>query len=449
MKVCKFGGSSLSDVERVRKVCEIVASDPDRRFVVVSAPGRRFKGDVKVTDLLIACADRKLKNEDPEAELTAVSERFADLQKELGLPSSIADEIRANLREKANADMSHRERFIDGLKAAGEDNCARLIAAALTAGGLKASYVNPKDAGLLLSEEYGNAQILPESYDNLSKLAEREEVVVFPGFFGYTVAGEVVTFPRGGSDITGAVLAAAVKADLYENFTDVDGVYSADPRMVPNARPIPEITFREMRELSYTGFGVLHDEAIIPAVRAGIPIQVLNTNRPLEPGTTIVPEHRHTDSRVVGIASSEGFCTIYVEKYLMNREIGFGRKLLQVFEEEGLSYEHVPSGIDNLSVILLDGDLESETEKTVITAIKTRLGADNVAIERGLALIMIVGEGMRYAVGMAATATKALAESGVNIEMMNQGSSEISMMFGVKAVDRERAVQALYGAFFE
>lgn len=448
MKVCKFGGSSLSNSARVQKVCDIVASDSRRRIVVVSAPGSRFKGDVKVTDLLISSAMLKLDGGAPDAEIASVVARFADIQKDLGLGDAVTEEIRSDLNCRLNSDMTHRERFIDCFKAAGEDNCARLVAAALRARGVEAVYVSPKDAGLLLSEEYGNARIMPESYSNLSRLRDLDEVVVFPGFFGYTVAGEVVTFPRGGSDITGSVIAAAVHAELYENFTDVDGVYCADPRMVPDASVIPEMTFREMRELSYAGFGVLHDEAIIPAVRAGIPIRVMNTNRPSESGTVILPEHQCGGPRVVGIASADGFCTIYVEKYLMNREIGFGRRLLQILEDEGLSYEHAPSGIDSLSVILREKDLTPGAEERITAAVRDELAADSVAVERGLAMVMIVGEGMRYAVGMAAKATGSLAGADVNIEMMNQGSSEISMMFGVKTEDRQKAVNSLYGAFF-
>jgi aspartate kinase len=289
---------------------------------------------------------------------------------------------------------------------------------------------------------------LPESYENLAALRDAPGVTVFPGFFGYTRGGSVVTFPRGGSDITGSVIAAAVRADVYENFTDVDSVFATDPRLVPEAGPIAELTYREMRELAYAGFAVFHDEAIVPVIRAGIPICIKNTNAPEAPGTRIVAERRHDPGTVVGIASAGGFCTIFVSKYLMNREIGFGRRLLQIFEEEGLSYEHVPSGIDNMSIVLSESGLDAPSERRVTERIRRELDVGDVEVERGLALVMIVGEGMRYRVGLAARATKALADAGVNIEMMNQGSSEISMMFGVKAADRERAVRSLYDAFF-
>jgi aspartate kinase len=449
MKVCKFGGSSLADSRQIAKVCDIVAADPDRRIVVVSAPGKRHSKDTKVTDLLIACAKDCLAGNDGVQAMDAIVERYREIQEGLGLAPAVVEEIRLDLQRRVAAGCGHPAQFMDAMKAAGEDNSAKLIAAALSARGVPAAYVDPREAGLLLSDEYGNAQLLAESYDNLARLADRETVSVFPGFFGYTRGGDVVTFPRGGSDITGSILAASVRADVYENFTDVDSVLAVDPDVVPEAVPIAELTFREMRELSYAGFGVLHDEAIIPAVRAGIPIWIRNTNRPEAPGTRIVPDRAYTAGRVVGIAGARGFCTIYAGKYLMNREIGFGRRLLQMFEEEGLSIEHVPSGIDNVSIILSEDAFDAATEERVLGRIRGELECNEVDVERGLALIMIVGEGMRYTVGLAARATKALAEAGVNIEMINQGSSEISMMFGVKAVDRKRAVRSLYEAFFE
>ncbi len=448
MKVCKFGGSSVADALQIGKVCDIVAADPQRRIIVVSAPGKRSKNDIKVTDLLIACAEARLGGSAVDVHLDPIIERFSDICRDLKLEPAVADDIEKALRETVDGPTDHAGRYLDAVKAAGEDNCARLVAGELRRRGIPAEYVNPGEAGMLLSDEYGHARLLPESGLRLSLLQERKERVVFPGFFGYTKTGEVVTFSRGGSDVTGSILAAAVNADIYENFTDVDSVFAADPRIVENACPVKEITYREMRELSYAGFGVLHDEAIIPAVRAGIPINIKNTNAPEAPGTLIVPEHRQSINRVVGIAASSGFCTLYVSKYLMNREIGFGRKLLQLFEEEGVSYEHTPSGIDNMSVIVREDNFPRKAEETICKRILAELGADDVAVERGLALIMIVGEGMRYTVGLAEKATRALAEAKVNIEMMNQGSSEISMMFGVKAEGADRALKSLYRVFF-
>lgn len=257
-----------------------------------------------------------------------------------------------------------------------------------------------------------------------------------------------MTFSRGGSDITGSILANGLKAELYENFTDVDAVYAVNPNFVSHPTEIQELTYREMRELSYAGFSVFHDEALIPAFRAGIPVNIKNTNNPSAPGTKIVNERETKNGPVVGIASDEGFCSIYIQKYLMNKEIGFGRKLLQILEDFGLSYEHIPSGIDDVTVILRENQLNQELEQVILHQIKEKLDADEVKIEHRLALIMLVGEGMRRNIGTTARAASALAKAGVNIEMVNQGSSEVSMMFGVKEEVERRAVQALYEEFF-
>lgn len=449
LKVAKFGGSSVADAAQVLKVCAIIKMDVQRRIVVVSAPGKRRADDTKVTDMLIACAEAKLAGKTGELELEAIVERFADIQRAAGVGDAVIKAIEADLRKRLASDMSHRGRFLDLMKAAGEDNSAKLVAEIFRHNGVDAHYIDPKDAGMLLSDDFGNAVVLDESYAKLGALAKAPGISIFPGFFGYTKSGAVATFPRGGSDITGAILAAAVKADVYENFTDVDSVFAVDPRIVPDATPIDLLTYREMRELAYAGFGVFHDEAIVPAIKASIPICVRNTNRPEAPGTQIVPKRDYKSGTVVGVASSDGFCAIYVDKYLMNREIGFGRRLLQIMEEEGLSYEHAPSGIDNVSVVFREKDFSKEKEERVLSRIRTELGADNIDVDRGLSLVMIVGEGMHYTVGISARAATALAKAGVNIEMLNQGSSEISMMFGVQSRDRKKAVQALYEAFFK
>ncbi len=449
MKVCKFGGSSLADAAQVSQVCDVVLADPERRLVVVSAPGKRHKDDTKVTDLLIACANARLEGRPTGKALQAVVARYREIQEMLGVDPAVMDAIAENLASTLAGNVEHRERFMDAMKAAGEDNAARLVAAELQRRGADARYLNPGEAGLLLSDEYGNARLLPESYDNLARLREVEGITVFPGFFGFTREGEVVTFPRGGSDITGAILAAAVKAELYENFTDVDFVCSVDPSLIEDVKPITEMTYREMRELSYAGFNVLHDEAIIPAVHAEVPIRICNTNRPEVPGTLIVAEREVTHGTVLGIAGSGGFCSVLVSKYLMNREIGFGRRILQLFEDEGLSFEHMPSGVDNLSVIVREDEMDDHTVQRIVTHIREELGAESVSVEHGLALVMLVGEGMHYTVGVAKRATEALAEAHINIEMINQGSSELSIMFGVKEADRRAAMKALYWKFFE
>ena len=449
MKVCKFGGSSLADGERVKQVCDIVLGDPERRVVVVSAPGKRFSGDTKVTDLLMACAGASLGGASAKDELKAVSDRFEAICDCLGLPVEVMESICGDLEARLKITRRSDAHFMDAMKAAGEANSGRMVAAELARRGVKARYLDPQDAGMLLSDEYGNAAVLDETYANLASIAEYDGITVFPGFFGYTRNGDLVTFPRGGSDITGSILAVAVGAEVYENFTDVDSVYAADPRIIECARRISRITFREMRELSYAGFAVLHDEAVIPAVRAGIPICIKNTANPDGEGTMVLSRREHESGRAVGIAGAGGFCTVFVEKYLMNREIGFGRRLLQIFEEEGLSYEHAPSGIDNMSIILRENQFTAEMESHVVQRIRSEMSADDVEVEHGLGIVMVVGEGLRYALGMSAKAAGALAGAGINIEMINQGASEISMMFGVKGEDCDSAVRSLYKAFFE
>jgi len=290
--------------------------------------------------------------------------------------------------------------------------------------------------------------LLPEAYEQIAKLNEREGILVIPGFFGYSYQGHIVTFPRGGSDITGSIIAAGMNAVEYENFTDVDSVYCVSPKMVDNPLELKEITYREMRELAYSGFSVFHDEALQPVFKKGIPVRVKNTNRPDAKGTRIVLERELDGNPVIGIASDTDFCSVNITKYLMNRELGFGRRLLGILEDEGISYEHTPSGIDNMSIILRSHQLYNGKEERVIARIRDELLVEEIQIERNLAMIMVVGEGMKHAVGVASKATQALAESGANIKMINQGSSEVSMMFGVDGDSVVNAVNCLYKAYF-
>ena len=399
MKVCKFGGSSLANAAQVNKVIDIVLADPTRRIVVVSAPGKRDKGDTKVTDLLIALANAALASvsgdrnvaapagAECEAALAEVVARSAEMAAELKLGDEIAKTIEDDLKARlAQAKALAPAEFMDLLKAAGEDNNAKLVAAAFVARGKKARYASPKDTGMVLEGEFGDATLNPESYAKLAKaFSNFEGIVVYPGFFGYTAEGKVATFPRGGSDITGSILAAAVNADVYENFTDVDSVYPCDPRIVEEVKDgegIPTMTYREMRELAYAGFGVFNDDAVIPAVKARIPINIRNTNHPAEPGTMIQQTRRVTPGTVVGIASADGFANIVVEKYLMNREIGFGRRLLQVLENEGISYEHMPSGVDSQCIVIKEQFLPKAKEHKIVQALKAELNPDTVTVER-------------------------------------------------------------------
>jgi len=448
MKVAKFGGSSVANVTQIQKVGAIIKSDPKRKFIVVSAPGKRDSDDIKVTDLLLSLGEAYVENRSYDHHLQAIVTRFKDIIIGLDIDLRILDEIKQSIEHVLSSDQSN-EMKIESLKAIGEDGSARVVSAHLNSIGMKASYVNPEDAGIIVSNEPGNAQILPESFPKLYSLHDREGILVIPGFFGYTTTGELMTFSRGGSDITGSIVAAGVKAELYENFTDVDSVYTVNPNIVDNPKEITTLTFKEMRELSYAGFSVFHDEALIPAFKEGIPVCIKNTNNPTARGTMIVSEKEPTKDCVVGIASDDGFCSLYVSKYLMNRELGFGRKLFSILEEESVSFEHAPSGIDDMSVIIRQNQLTEEKEAKIIQRIKDELHPDTVSVDHDLALIMIVGEGMASTVGLAHKATTALAEADVNIEMMNQGSSEVSMMFGIRVEGLEKAIQSLYRVYFE
>ncbi|MFD1065327.1 aspartate kinase [Oceanobacillus locisalsi] len=447
MKVAKFGGSSVANATQIKKVADIIKSDSSRKVVVVSAPGKRFSDDVKMTDLLIELCYAKQNDQDYDTCLQKIMTRFQEIIDDLGISHYILEDIQQTIEKYLQFDISPMAQ-LDALKSVGEDSSAKIVSAYLEHIGLDASYVNPKDAGIFVSNEPGNAQLLPESFSLIYKLREREGVSVVPGFFGYSADDDLVTFSRGGSDITGAILASGTKADLYENFTDVDSVFTVNPNFVKNPKDITVLTYKEMRELSYAGFSVFHDEALIPAFKEQIPVCIKNTNNPDAPGTMVVSEKKATDQCVVGIASDVGFCSLYVSKFLMNREVGFGRKLLNIFEDEGISFEHTPSGIDDMSVIFRDNQFTPEKEKVVIDRIRHELNVDTVSVHRDLAVVMVVGEGLENTIGVAAKATASFAQAGVNIDMINQGSSEVSMMFGIHAVDLEQAIQSLYKEFF-
>lgn len=438
----------MATAEQIRKVCSIITSDPERRVVVVSAPGKRFDSDTKVTDLLIECTNRFLKREDHEEVLEKIISRFREIAADLGLGDQIVIDIENNIRTRLQMGYDSDEKLMDRMKAAGEDNAARLVATYLKSIGYQAQYLNPKDAGLFLSDEYGNARVLPQSIKNLKKIRDMNGIIIFPGFFGYSLSGDVVTFPRGGSDITGSILAAALEVDVYENFTDVDSVFAASPKLIENPKPISVLTYREMRELAYAGFSVLHEETLEPVYKKGIPVNIRNTNNPDAPGTLITPARDASWSPVAGIAGGTGFCSINIHKYMMNREIGFGRKVLQILEEEFVPFEHMPSGIDDISIIIRKQYLDDEKKSRIMERIAKDLRVDSVNIEYDLGLVMVVGEGMMHTVGIAARITKALANSGINIRMLNQGSSEVSIMLGVSEEDVDKAIVCIYDEFF-
>lgn len=448
MKVTKFGGSSLASATQLEKVFNIVQSDPERRFVVVSAPGKRDSQDTKVTDALIRYYKQYINGKDVSASQEWIINRYQAMADELGFEAKSLAKIAKSIRDLATLPIEDNDFLYDAFLAAGEDNNAKLIAEYFSFKGLPARYVHPKKAGLLVSAEPGNARILPSSYDRIEELRNFDEVLVIPGFFGVTEDNQICTFSRGGSDITGSIIAAGVKADLYENFTDVDGIFAAHPGIIHQPHSISELTYREMRELAYAGFSVLHDEALLPAYRGRIPLVIKNTNNPSHPGTRIILKHSGETLPVVGIAADDDFVSINISKYLMNREVGFGRKLLQILEELNIRWEHMPTGIDDLSLVLRARELTPIKEEEILRQLNHTLEVDKAEIEHDLSIIMIVGENMKSHVGVAATATRALSARNINLAMISQGASEVSVMFVVKTTQRNEALRALYDAFF-
>lgn len=448
MKVAKFGGSSLANAEQFTRVASIVKNDPSRKFIVVSAPGKQFEQDMKITDLFIQLGANLDNNAHVCKQIETIMQRFLKIIKGLKLPLNIAGDIKQRIHaviESAQPKFVKRE----ALKSLGEDSSARILSMYLQTLGLDATYLSPKDAGIYVSNEPGRAQLISESYSQLYTWRNKKGIFVIPGFFGYTKDGKLATFSRGGSDITGSIVAAGVKADLYENFTDVDSVYVVNPQIVNNPKTIHLLTYKEMRELSYAGFSVFHDEALIPAFKAKIPVCIKNTNKPDADGTMIVDQKKPSEKCVVGIASDTGFCNIFISKFLMNRELGFGRRLFQILEEESISFEHAPSGIDDMSIIIRESQLTDKKEQLILRRIHEELQPDYVQIQRDLAMVMIVGEGMMKTKGIAQKATTAFTRANVNIEVINQGSSEVSMMFGIQSKDLNQSIRSLYQAFFE
>ena len=432
-KVVKFGGTSLADAKQFKKAAGIVRSDPSRCFVVVSAPGKRFKDDIKITDMLYACYDKASKGTNFDAEFAAIEKRFTDIISDLGLDLSLEKEF-SNIKDS----FAHR---------AGRDYAAsrgEYLNSIILSNYLGFEFIDP--AGYIYFDETG-AFDLEKTLEKLSpKLAETDKAVI-PGFYGSMPNDTVRTFSRGGSDVTGSIVARAINAAIYENWTDVSGFLICDPRIVDDPKPITTITYRELRELAYMGAGVLHEDAIFPVRAADIPINIRNTNNPDDPGTMIVSETAESSKYIItGIAGKKNFSVVQIEKDMMNSEKGFGRNVLRAFEKNDMCFEHMPSGIDTMSVIVATDSLVGK-EKAVLDEIHERVHPDKTEIENNLALIAVVGRGMRKARGTAARIFTALADARVNIKMIDQGSSELNIIIGVEEEDFEAAVRAIYNAF--
>ena len=432
-KVVKFGGSSLASAEQFKKVGDIIRSDESRRYVVPSAPGKRFDGDIKVTDMRYECYRAAEKGEKIAGKIKKIQARYQEIIDGLGLDLKLDEqfaEIEKNFIAQAGSDYAaSRGEFLNGI---------------VMANYLGYTFVDPAEC--IFFEDNGNL----DGEMTYKKLAERLggiDHAVIPGFYGSLHDGSVKTFSRGGSDVTGSIVAKAIHADLYENWTDVSGMLVTDPRIVDNPAVIETITYKELRELAYMGATVLHEDAIFPLRQEGIPINIRNTNRPQDKGTVIVESTCYKPAyTITGIAGRKGFASINIEKDMMNSEIGFGRKVLQVFEDNGLSFEHMPSGIDTLTVYVHQSEFE-EKEQNIISGLHRAVAPDAIDLEADLALIAVVGRGMRRNRGTAGRIFSALAHKHVNVKMIDQGSSELNIIIGVENRDFETAIRAIYDIF--
>ena len=433
--VAKFGGSSLADANQFRKVAQIVKANPERRYIVPSAPGKRFDADIKITDMLYKAYDLAADGEDFVPTLKQITDRYDGIIADLGLDMDLSEEyekIKVSIESNAGRDYAaSRGEYLSGMI------LAKLLGFHFMDA---AKCIRFNETGSFNSEF---------TFEKTTEHLSHYEYAVVPGFYGRMPNGTIKTFSRGGSDITGSLVSRAVGADLYENWTDVDGFLVTDPRIIKDAKIINKITYAELRELSYMGATVLHEDAIFPVHQAGIPINIRNTNNPSAPGTMIVADMRvdETTPNVTGIAGKKGFSIINIEKAMMNAEIGFGRKLLSILEREGLCFEHLPSGIDTMSVVIDSTALEPKKEDLLYT-IKRETLADHISFEDNLALLAVVGVGMRKTTGTAARVLTAIAKKNINIKMLDQGSSELNIIIGVEADQFEDALKAIYDEFF-
>ena len=433
LKVLKFGGTSLADAEHFRQVAKIVKSDPTRRYVVASAPGKRTSGDTKITDLLYKCYELATNEEDITDVFEEIKDRYTDIITDLGIDLDLTEVF-----EKIKLSVLHSSGR-DYIASRGEYLNAMILAKYLNFNFIDAKkVVFFKEDGTFDSEKTNDIM-----RDRLASC----EYAVIPGFYGSMPNGTIKTFSRGGSDITGSIVARAASATLYENWTDVSGFLMADPRIISNPRVIDTITYKELRELSYMGASVLHEDAIFPVRYSKIPINIRNTNQPDDKGTFIVPESDEmSDCIITGVAGRTGFSSITIEKAMMNSELGLGRKILQVIEENGVSFEHFPSGIDTMTVIVSTKSLQQK-RADVLAGICKNVNPENIFVEENLALIAIVGRGMVKAKGTAARIFTALANAGVNIRMIDQGSCELNIIVGVDSNDYITALKAIYREF--
>lgn len=433
--VCKFGGSSVADALHFKQIKEIIASDARRKIIVVSAPGKRTAKETKLTDLLYSTYDLATKHLDFSEPWNLIRSRFLEICNELSLETKVTEDL--DCLEKLLTENPDSV-SLDMLVSRGEFFCARVMSEYLGA-----HFVDSFPM-IQFDEKY---RVTQESYCHIAEaLSDEKAVYVVPGFYGANLRGEVKTFSRGGSDITGAILANALDAVKYENWTDVSGLLMADPRIVENPKPIEYVSYREIRELAYSGASVLHDESIAPCRAKKIPINIRNTNKPKDAGTIIGPTPETTKFPITGVAGRKGFSMIYIEKGMMNKEVGFGRRVLAVLEGEGISYELCPSAIDSMSIVVDTKSLEA-VENVVLEDIEKQMRPDRIKIFKGIALIATVGHGMTNRIGIAAKLFTGLANESINVRIIDQGSSQINIITGVDESEMEKAISAIYHTF--
>lgn len=450
MKVVKFGGSSLASGQSVEQALNIILNDPERQVIVVSAPGKRNNADTKVTDLLIKYAEQVLKHKETDAIVKQIFARYQEIGYFFGLNDEKLQIIQNILLALPNQNYPDNNYLMAAFKAHGERLSARLIALILQHENIKSRFLDPVDAGLIVTGEPNDALVNPESYLNLDQIKiDPNEKIIFPGFFGITPSGNIATFSRGGSDITGAILARGFHANIYENFTDVNGIFAANPNIVMHPLSIKKMTYREMRELSYAGFSVFHDEALIPAIQGQIPINVKNTQEPDNPGTMIVPEKNFSpDNTITGVTSQKHFSALYLHKYLLNKEAGFTLRILQILYKHDIPYEHMPSGIDDITIIFNNDFLNDQLIDQICNEIQATINPDQLEWIDDYAIIMVVGEGMKKTPGVSRQILDSLASQGITPRMINQGASQISIMIGTKKEKADKAVKIIYQDFF-
>ncbi|NVF10981.1 aspartate kinase [Anaerococcus sp. AGMB00486] len=450
-KTAKFGGSSVANSTQIKKVCDIVLNDKEICAVVISAPGKRYSNDIKVTDLLIDLYE-KYRNKDPKykEQLENIIKRYEEIVLDLKLDEKLLDDFRLILNKYLD-EIDDSFYLENAIKSCGEDFNARLIAKYISSLGYKCSYLSPKEAGILVEHTINEPIILEETYNNIKRFKDDDRLFIIPGFYAISPQGKIITFQRGGSDITGSIVARGLECDIYENFTDMSYIYTAHPNLIDNPKPITNITYREMRELSYNGFEIFQEDAVAPLLKNNIKIQVKNTNDPNNGGTIIETKRNNIkENPIIGISNVGDFLAFNITEYLMNKQVGYINKLLDIFEYQHIPVEHIPTGIDSLSILIRKKYITSEFQmQNIINTIKTNFDFDEFEIIDDLSAIAIVGEGLKNIMTQTLyKISKTFDEENIKLEAIIQGASNNSLFVFIKKENEKLAIQKLYKEFF-